>query len=122
MTRPSPPSGAPPPQVVRLDDGATVALGPLVDVVADRYYHAYPDEHRRYGPVGREWCIHDNLYLLAWAYAAHRGDVGVLEVRAVVDRRRAELDGESHPRPRPELACVDAQAEPGGPPGLEHGS
>src|SRR5436190_21077735 len=96
MTRPSPPSGAPPPQVVRLDDGATVALGPLVDVVADRYYHAYPDEHRRYGPVGREWCIHDNLYLLAWAYAAHRGDVRfeeqVLWLARVLHSRSFPLD------------------------------
>jgi hypothetical protein len=75
MTRPSPPSGAPPPQVVRLDDGSVVALGPLVELVAERYYDAYPDEDERYGPAGREWCIHDNLYLLAWAYGARRGDV-----------------------------------------------
>ncbi len=75
MTRPSPPSGAPPPQVVRLEDGSVLALGPLVDAIADRYYDAYPDEVERYGPAGREWCIHDNLYLLAWAYAAQYGDV-----------------------------------------------
>ncbi len=75
MTRLHPPSGAPPPQVVRLDDGRVVALGPLAELVAERYYHAYPDEDERYGPVGREWCIHDNLYLLAWAYGARHGDV-----------------------------------------------
>jgi hypothetical protein len=96
VKRLSPPSGSPPPQVVRLDDGAVVALGPLAEGVADRYYEAYPDEDERYGPIGREWCIHDNLYLLAWAYAAHRGDVRfeeqVLWLARVLHKRDFPLD------------------------------
>jgi hypothetical protein len=75
MSRVNPPSGAPPPRVVRCDDNVVVALGPLADAIADRYYDVYADEEERYGPVGREWCIHDNLYLLAWAYAGQRGDM-----------------------------------------------
>ena len=96
MTRLDPPSGAPPPQVVRLDDGGLVALGPLVEAVAERYYALYPDEDERYGPVGREWCIHDNLYLLAWAYAAQRGDLRyedqVLWLARVLHSRGFPLD------------------------------
>ena len=51
-----------------------------------------------------------------------RVDVGVGEVGAVVDRRRAELDGELDARAGAELVAVDAQAEPGGAAGLEHGA
>lgn len=96
MTRVSPPSGAPPPQIVRLDDGRAVELGPLAETVAERYYDAYPDEEARYGAVGREWCVHDNLYLLAWAYAAQRGDLRfeeqVLWLARVLHSRGYPLD------------------------------
>ena len=37
------------------------------------------------------------------------------EVGAVVDARRPQLDGEPHPRPRPELVAVDPQTQPGRP-------
>ena len=100
MTRPNPPSGAPPPQAVRLDGDRVVALGPLVDAIADRYYDEYPDEVERYGPVGREWCVHDNLYLLAWAYAAQRGDMRfdeqVLWLARVLHSRDFPLDRLAH--------------------------
>ena len=43
-----------------------------------------------------------------------------VEVRAVVGRRAAELDGELHAGSGPELVGVEAQAEPGRPSGLEH--
>ena len=74
VTRPGPPSGAPPPQTARLPGGEIVRLLPLADLIADRYYAIYDDEAERYGPMGREWCVHDNLYLLAWAFDPLRGD------------------------------------------------
>ena len=40
----------------------------------------------------------------------------------MVDRGGAELDREPHARARPELVAVDAQPEPGGAAGLEHGA
>ncbi len=100
MKRVSPPSGAPPPQQVRLAGGAVVALAPLVELIADRYYVAYPDEDERYGPVGREWCVHDNLHLLAWAYGAHHGDLSfedqVLWLARVLHSRDFPLDRLAH--------------------------
>lgn len=100
MSRPSPPSGAPPPEVVRLDDGSVVTLRPLADLVAERYYDIYTDEDERYGPAGREWCVHDNLYLLAWAYAAQRGDLRfeeqVLWLARVLHNRAFPLDRLAH--------------------------
>jgi len=69
------PGGDPPPQTARLDDGGEVALVPLAARVADLHYSAFPDELERYGAGGREWCIHDNLHLFAWAFGAHRGYV-----------------------------------------------
>ena len=75
MKRVSPPSGAPPPQTAALHDGGVVALAPLADRVTERYCAEYPDEAERYGPAGRAWCVHDNLYLFAWAFGQLRGHV-----------------------------------------------
>jgi hypothetical protein len=75
MTRVRRPTGAPPPQAATLVDGRVVRLGPLAELVARRYGQHYPDEVERYGPEGREWCVHDNLHLLAWAFGAHDGAV-----------------------------------------------
>jgi hypothetical protein len=58
-----------------LKDGAIVALAPLADRVTERYCAEYPDEAERYGPAGRAWCVHDNLYLFAWAFGQVCGDV-----------------------------------------------
>ena len=49
--------------------------------------------------------------------AGQRVDVGVGEVGAVVDARRAELDRELHAGAGRELVAVHAQPEPGGPAG-----
>ena len=64
--RPRPPSGAPPPTSVRVAD-AEIALRPLADEVCRRYRDEHPDERRRYGEAGHAWCVHDTLYVLAWA-------------------------------------------------------
>lgn len=98
MTRP--PSGAPPPRVVREEDGGVVQLGPLAERIAERYYAVYADEDERYGAAGREWCVHDNLYLLAWAYAARRGEARferqVLWLASVLESRDFPLDRLEH--------------------------
>ena len=47
-------------------------------------------------------------------------DVGVAEVRAVVDAGRAELDGELDAGARAELVAVHPQAQTGVPTGREH--
>ena len=70
-----PPAGHPPPQTARLDDGGEIELGPLAGRIADLYANEFPDDLERYGPAGRDWCVHDNLHLLAWAFGHHRGYV-----------------------------------------------
>jgi hypothetical protein len=67
VTRTSPPSGAPPPQRAGLADGSDVELRSLAESVCNRYQSEFPDEQERYGSAGRDWCLHDNLYILFWA-------------------------------------------------------
>ena len=69
MTRPAPPGGHPPPTTARLANGGEIALTPLAHAICARYRAEFPDETDRYGPAGHEWCVHDNLHLLAWAIA-----------------------------------------------------
>jgi methanogenic corrinoid protein MtbC1 len=61
-----PPSGAPPPTSARVSDGE-IQLEPLAREVCRRYRAEHPDERERYGTAGEAWCVHDTLYLLAWA-------------------------------------------------------
>jgi hypothetical protein len=67
VTRPSPPSGAAPPQRASRADGSNVELQPLAESVCGRYQAEFPDEQERYGAAGHEWCIHDNLHIFSWA-------------------------------------------------------
>jgi hypothetical protein len=101
--RPAPPSGQPPPSGVTLADGARLALEPLAREVCARYAAEFPDEEQRYGDAGRQWCVHDNQYLLEWAVLARAGYVNldeqvawlarVLEARAFpLDRLARDLD------------------------------
>jgi MerR family transcriptional regulator, light-induced transcriptional regulator len=60
------PSGAPPPSRARIAT-AEVDLEPLAHEICARYRAMHPDEQTRYGDAGQAWCIHDTLYLLAWA-------------------------------------------------------
>ncbi|HEX4344006.1 MAG TPA: hypothetical protein VHZ31_00445 [Solirubrobacteraceae bacterium] len=100
MTQLRRPTGAPPPQTATLVDGRVVKLGPLAELVAERYGEHYPDEAERYGPEGREWCVHDNLHLLAWAFGAHDGAVvfeeQVLWLARVLASRDYPLDRLAH--------------------------
>jgi hypothetical protein len=70
----------------------TIALLPLAEETCRRYALEFPDESERYGEAGQTWCLHDNLYLLAWAVDDVDGSrvmqtevawlAGVLEARA----------------------------------------
>jgi hypothetical protein len=88
--RVAPPSGWPPPTQAQLG-GADVALAPLAEAVAERYFEAHPGDLERYGEAARAWEIHDTHYLLAWAIGDVAGYVdlgrqvrwlaGILEAR-----------------------------------------
>jgi hypothetical protein len=67
MSRPTPPSGANPPAQTLTAAGDAIELVPLAQDICSRYRSEFPDEDQRYGPAGQAWCLHDNLYLLAWA-------------------------------------------------------
>lgn len=60
------PSGTPPPNRARIAT-AEVDLEPLALEICARYRAMHPDEQARYGGAGEAWCVHDTLYLLAWA-------------------------------------------------------
>lgn len=76
MNRTEPPSGQEPPHTADRKAGDATSLDPLAREVCDRYFEEYPDHIERYGPAGDAWCVHDSLYLLAWAIADHDwGDV-----------------------------------------------
>jgi hypothetical protein len=62
-----PPSGQPPPDAAPLPSGEWLDLGPIVEEICRRYRLEFPDEERRYGEAGIEWCLHDNRYIAAWA-------------------------------------------------------
>ncbi len=76
--RTAPPSGAPAPTSARLA-GRTIALLPLAEEVADRYFAEFPDDLERYGEAARPWEIHDTSYMLQWA---------VLDVEGLADIER----------------------------------
>jgi hypothetical protein len=44
-----------------------IELRPLAREITDRHLRRHPDDIRRYGETGREWCTHDNQHLLNWA-------------------------------------------------------
>lgn len=60
------PSGAPPPSRARIAT-EEADLEPLAHEICTRYRAMHPDEQARYGDAGQAWCVHDTLYLLAWA-------------------------------------------------------
>ena len=62
----APPSGAPAPDAATLH-GRRIALVPLAEAVADRYFTQFPDDLDRYGEAARAWEVHDTLHCLNWA-------------------------------------------------------
>jgi hypothetical protein len=81
-SRPGPPGGATPPIEVQLADGAAFDLRPLAREICARYRAEFPDEQERYGPAGDQWCLHDNRYLLAWAFQDARDSTVTLDEQA----------------------------------------
>lgn len=61
-----PPGGTPPPERAEID-GRRFDLRALAGEIAERYVAEYPDEAARYGPAGKDWCRHDNQWVLRWA-------------------------------------------------------
>src|SRR4051794_30885028 len=72
--RTAPPGGWPPPERVGLA-GEEIALRPVAEAVAERYFQRYPEDLERYGDVAREWEVHDTQHLLNWAIGDVEGHV-----------------------------------------------
>ncbi len=73
-----PPSGGtPPPDRLQVGD-ELIFLAPVAHEAALRHEAAFPDEVARYGPAGRDWCVHDLQYVLSWA-CLDASDPGVLD-------------------------------------------
>ena len=94
--RTEPPSGWPPPEEAVLA-GADVALRPLAEAIADRYFTSFPQDLERYGAgVARAWEVHDTLHLLNWAIGAVEGyvelDHQVTWLARVLDARDFPLE------------------------------
>jgi hypothetical protein len=57
--------------------------GPVLDLVAlaseicQRYQREFPDEKKRYGDAGNQWCVHDNQHLLNWGVEAANGHLDI---------------------------------------------
>ena len=47
--------------------GRELDLAELAHLTCTVYDAEFPDERERYGPVGFDWCVHDNRHLLNWA-------------------------------------------------------
>jgi hypothetical protein len=76
--RPAPPSGATAPTSARLA-GRAIALRPLAEEVAARYFDEFPEDLVRYGDGARDWEVHDTSYCLEWA---------ILDVEGLADLER----------------------------------
>ena len=77
MSRPvAPPSGWPAPTTATLA-GRELALKPLAEATADRYFDEFPGDTERYGEAARAWEIHDTLHCLQWAVLDVEGFAGI---------------------------------------------
>jgi|tagenome__1003787_1003787.scaffolds.fasta_scaffold20674767_2 hypothetical protein len=65
--RVAPPSGMAAPAHARLY-GERVALTPLAEAIADRYFAEFPEDLEAYGEAGRLWEIYDTSHVLQWAF------------------------------------------------------
>jgi len=72
----APPSGSPAPTAVRLA-GQEISLGPLAELVADRYFREFPQDLERYGDAARAWEIHDTSHCLRWAVLDAEGSANL---------------------------------------------
>ena len=77
--------------------GAAVALRPLAETIAGRYFATFPEDLERYGAeVAQAWEVHDTLHLLNWAIGAAEGyvelDREVTWLAQVLDARDFPLE------------------------------
>lgn len=86
--RPGRPGGMAPPAIAELPDGTVIELQPLAEQICELHLRLHPEDVARYGrELAREWCVHDNQHMLAWAIEDRdlRGQVawlaGVLDAR-----------------------------------------
>ena len=95
MSRPAPPSGMPAPTSATLG-GRSIALEPLTEAIADRYFAEFPEDLERYGAAARAWEIYDTSHCLQWAIL-DAGGVAILEkqiawLTTVLDSRGFPLE------------------------------
>jgi hypothetical protein len=57
--------------------GPSLDLIPLATEICQRYRRQFPDETKRYGDAGNQWCVHDNQHLLFWGVQAANGDLDI---------------------------------------------
>ena len=48
--------------------GERLALGPLTELIADRYFAEFPDDLVTYGDAARPWQLYDTAHCLQWAF------------------------------------------------------
>jgi len=110
-----PAGGARPRDSARLPDGELVFLAPLAHEVSDRFLAEFPDELERYGDAGRDWCVHDNQWVLDWAASATT--LGSAYFVGKVTWLARVLGSRGYPRERLvrdlELAAAAVQEAPG---------
>jgi hypothetical protein len=57
--------------------------GPVLDLltlateICRRYQREFPDEKKRYGEAGNQWCVHDNQHLLNWGVESANGHLDI---------------------------------------------
>jgi hypothetical protein len=57
--------------------GPPLDLLTLATDICQRYRREFPDEEKRYGDAGNQWCVHDNQHLLNWGVEACNGHLDI---------------------------------------------
>jgi hypothetical protein len=65
--------------------------------VCERFYAEFPDFDARYGGRGRDYCAHDNAYLLAWLEHGLDAPGGPAAFSSNVEWLRALLEARGFP-------------------------
>ena len=71
--RPAPPRGAAAPMDATAPDGSVIELREMARAISARYRAEFLDGEERYGDACHAWCVHDNQYLLHWAFLDAQG-------------------------------------------------
>src|ERR1700709_1696846 len=80
IRRLKPPSGGDEPPRVSAPigrKGPLLEVVPLATEICRRYQLEFPDEKKRYGDAGNQWCVHDNQHLLNWGVEAVNGHLDI---------------------------------------------